>query len=277
VLSPEVLHGLTVLIAEDNDLNSEYLRMLLEEHGIFPVVTANGREALEKIAVLDKLDGIILDVQMPELDGYQTARALRGGESAFKRIPILGLSASGFPEEERMALESGMSQFMIKPAKEEKLLQWLFSLVKPNIGEHSLSKKVKPPKNERCSDKILCKENDLDLDKLLQKNSQRLSSLQPLVEIMLNTGRSYINDLISTHQDRRVEEFKALAHKFRGRIGLFESQSLLDLLSWLEVSSGKIPEAEFSAKLKELERNYACFELKLQELNRVISKKLSDI
>jgi len=277
VLSPETLQGLTVLIAEDNDLNSEYLRMVLEEYGIIPIVTANGREALEKIASINKLDGIIMDVQMPEVDGYQAARALRSGESNFKGVPILGLSASGFPEEERMAIESGMNQFMIKPAKEERLLQWLYSLVDPKTGEQSIIKKTQTDSGANCADFTVCNENDLNLEKLLNKNSQRLSSLQPLVQIMLNTGKSYIADLVACRQNSQNEEFKALAHKFRGRIGIFESQSLLDLLKWLEINCNLVSEIEFSAKFAEFERNYNCFELKLQELNKIISTKLSAV
>lgn len=260
VNKPHSLTGLSILIGEDNDLNAEYLKMLLEDFGVRAVICSNGQQALESFLGNQRFDGIILDIQMPVMDGYQTARAIRQSNSPDNKIPILGLSASGFPDEEKMVFESGMNQFMIKPAKEEKLLNWLYSLTGEKTEETVSITGCQNP------------QNDLDIEDLLNKNNQRLSSLLPLVKLMLDTGRSYINELFSCWQDKKKSEFKISAHKFRGRVGVFNSNILNDHLIWLESNFGIAADADFSARLEQLKSSYDCFEAKLENCKDLLEK-----
>jgi CheY-like chemotaxis protein len=106
------LHGMTVLLAEDNTLVAELLRTFLSSHGAI-VLTATDGVAAEKLARESTPDVLLLDIGLPERDGITVARNLRRDTSLALRI--IGLSAHAGPQEEARAREAGMDEFLTKP------------------------------------------------------------------------------------------------------------------------------------------------------------------
>ena len=110
--------GKHILLAEDNELNREIAVEILNAYG-FEVDTAeNGAVAVEKVstAVPGQYDLVLMDVQMPIMDGYTATHRIRGLENpALAGIPILAMTANAFDEDRRNALESGMNGFLSKP------------------------------------------------------------------------------------------------------------------------------------------------------------------
>ena len=109
---------ITLLAAEDNDLNYEILREQLRMQGIRCVRAINGKECLEifRDSVEHEYDAILMDMQMPEMDGRTAAREIRKlSRPDAGNIPIFALSADAFVEDERMSLESGMNGHFAKP------------------------------------------------------------------------------------------------------------------------------------------------------------------
>ncbi len=115
------LDGLSVLVVEDNEVNREMLRRILERTGASCDYAKNGLEALKKSAA-EAYDVIIMDVDMPEMDGCEAARAIRAREGEGGKVPILALSAHVMEEYRQRALEAGMDRFITKPARTEDLL-----------------------------------------------------------------------------------------------------------------------------------------------------------
>ncbi|MEY4099251.1 MAG: hypothetical protein RL300_422, partial [Pseudomonadota bacterium] len=118
-----------VLLVEDNDINQRLAAMMLASFGIEPVLAVNGLEALEQFDRQD-VDLVLMDCQMPEMDGYQATMALRRRtEGRTKRLPIVALTANAMPEDEQKCLEAGMDDFLAKPFSleqlREKLARWL--------------------------------------------------------------------------------------------------------------------------------------------------------
>ena len=109
-------HSGHVLLAEDNRVNARVAESLLASLGLEVRTVADGRQALGALEERD-FDLVLLDVQMPELDGLETAVAIRARERARgqQRVPILALTASAFPEDERRCLEAGMDDYLPKP------------------------------------------------------------------------------------------------------------------------------------------------------------------
>ena len=107
-----------ILLVEDNELNREIAQEILREYG-FQVDTAeNGEVAVEKVstAAPGSYDLVLMDVQMPVMDGYTATRQIRAlGDPALAKIPILAMTANAFDEDRRNALESGMTGFLSKP------------------------------------------------------------------------------------------------------------------------------------------------------------------
>ena len=118
------LKGLRVLAAEDNEINAEILTELLEIEGVHCEVMPNGQEALNRFlrSRPGEFDMIFMDIQMPVMDGYETARAIRSSSHPMARtIPIIAMTANAFEEDIQAALAAGMSAHTAKPLDMERL------------------------------------------------------------------------------------------------------------------------------------------------------------
>ncbi len=110
--------GLKVLLVEDNELNREIAVALLEEVGIKAYTVNDGTEAVERMtkAVAGQYDIILMDVQMPRMDGYTATRKIRAlSNKDNANIPIIAMTANAFEEDKRKALEAGMNGHIAKP------------------------------------------------------------------------------------------------------------------------------------------------------------------
>jgi PAS domain S-box-containing protein len=123
-------HGLSILVAEDNEINALLARSLLTKLGHRPVVAANGLDALESYfgarTAGTPFDLILMDVRMPGIDGLEAARRIRAAESkGGPRVPIVALTANAYPEHREACLAAGMDGFVTKPLDRERLMRAL--------------------------------------------------------------------------------------------------------------------------------------------------------
>jgi PAS domain S-box-containing protein len=131
--------GLSILVAEDNDINALLMRSLLGRLGHRAVITTNGEQALESWQAAKSAgtpyDLVLMDIQMPRLDGIETTRRLRSLEASEpgRRTPILALTANTLVEDRYACFEAGMDGFLIKPLDREKLAEALATLA---AGRH---------------------------------------------------------------------------------------------------------------------------------------------
>ena len=113
------LAGVKVLLAEDNDLNAEIATIQLEELGIQVTRAADGREALRAFSQSPSgtFDVILMDIMMPEMNGYETTAAIRGlpNRPDALRIPIIAMTANAFAEDVQASLDAGMNGHLSKP------------------------------------------------------------------------------------------------------------------------------------------------------------------
>lgn len=119
------LDGLKILLVDDNELNREIAQDVLEEEGCDVVATAeNGEIAVAKVAssLPGDFDVVLMDIQMPVMDGYEATRRIRALENeALANIPIIAMTANAFEEDRQNALESGMNDHVAKPIDIPKL------------------------------------------------------------------------------------------------------------------------------------------------------------
>jgi PAS domain S-box-containing protein len=126
--------GLSILVAEDNEINALLMRSLLTRLGHHAVITTNGEEALESWLAAKSAgapyDLVLMDIQMPQLDGIETTKQIRGREAGQPghRTPILALTANTLVEDRYACFEAGMDGFLIKPLDLEKLADALAGL-----------------------------------------------------------------------------------------------------------------------------------------------------
>ena len=124
------MEGLHILLAEDNDINAEIAMEILAMQGAVLERACNGREAVEKFAdsTIGTYDVILMDIQMPEMDGWEATRVIRQMDRIDANLPIFAMSANAFVEDRRRSMEAGMNGHINKPVNYEELRR--------EIGEH---------------------------------------------------------------------------------------------------------------------------------------------
>ena len=124
--------GKNILLVEDNELNREIAQEILREYGFLVDSAENGAVAVEKVstAAPGSYDLVLMDVQMPIMDGYTATRQIRAlDDPARAKLPILAMTANAFDEDRRNALESGMNGFLSKPIVIGDLVQELHKIL----------------------------------------------------------------------------------------------------------------------------------------------------
>lgn len=122
-LSAQDLVGKEILIVEDNELNMEIAQIVLRKAGLVVDTAENGREAVAK-AQAKRYDIILMDIQMPVMNGYEATRAIRQlADKRLASVPIIAMTANAFQEDKAKALSEGMDGHVAKPLKVEVLLQ----------------------------------------------------------------------------------------------------------------------------------------------------------
>jgi PAS domain S-box-containing protein len=125
------LQGTRILLAEDNEINQQIAVELLESVGATLTIANNGREAVEKInATPDAFDLVLMDLQMPEMDGFQATRKIRDNPR-FASLPIIAMTAHATVEERQHCLDSGMNDHIAKPIDPAAMFQTLARYAKP--------------------------------------------------------------------------------------------------------------------------------------------------
>ncbi|HEU0083229.1 MAG TPA: ATP-binding protein [Bradyrhizobium sp.] len=126
---------LSILVAEDNEINALLMRSLLGRLGHRAVITTNGEEALESWLAAESAgapyDLVLMDIQMPKLDGIETTRQIRAREAGqrARRTPVLALTANTLMEDRYACFEAGMDGFLVKPLDRDKLADALAGLM----------------------------------------------------------------------------------------------------------------------------------------------------
>ena len=124
-----VFAGKQVLVVDDDVRNIFSLTSVLESHGMVVQFAENGRDALERLAEHPTTDIVLMDIMMPEMDGYETTRAVREIER-FKALPIIALTAKAMKGDREKVIAAGASDYITKPVDTEQLLSlmrvWLY-------------------------------------------------------------------------------------------------------------------------------------------------------
>ena len=129
----EVLEGRNILLAEDNDLNAEIAEAILERAGLKMERVEDGIQCVNRIIKMPAgtYDIILMDIQMPKMDGYKATQAIRNLPDKDKaRIPIIAMTANAFEEDKREAIAAGMDGHIAKPIQVDKLLSMLAEMIR---------------------------------------------------------------------------------------------------------------------------------------------------
>ena len=126
-----------MLLVEDNDMNQELAMELLANAGITVTLAVNGQEALDKVSANPSgFDGVLMDCQMPVMDGYTATREIRKNP-AFKGLPIIAMTANAMAGDKEKVMQAGMNDHIAKPLNVAAMFTTMAKWIKPTGGAGS--------------------------------------------------------------------------------------------------------------------------------------------
>lgn len=129
------LQGKRILVVEDNEINQQIATELLASEGVVVGIANNGREAVDLLTTGNEAyDAVLMDIQMPEMDGHEAARLIRR-DSRFCDLPLIAMTAHALDEERQLVLESGMNDLLTKPVDPKALFALLVRYVGAGAAE----------------------------------------------------------------------------------------------------------------------------------------------
>jgi CheY-like chemotaxis protein len=220
--------SLKILVAEDTPFNQTFILRLLEKNGFHPILVENGRQALEAFNP-DTFDAILMDVQMPEMDGFEATREIRKREAASGsrgHMPIIAMTAYATEGDRERCLEAGMDDYVSKPISASKLFKAIEALVPPAPEEETPVSAGPAPEAQ--------KSVSLNADGLIRsfENDQQL--FQELVEIFLSDSPQMLNTLRDSLKSTDAKTFKRTAHSLKGMLRNFQAESAAETAFELE-------------------------------------------
>jgi two-component system, sensor histidine kinase and response regulator len=233
------MKGFRILVVEDNPTNRDIAVAILESAGIIPDTAVNGREAVEKVS-RNKYDAVLMDVQMPEMNGFQATRKIRSDLSLLD-LPIIAMTAHAMRGDEQKCMASGMDGYIPKPVDQFRLFQLLWRLLK---NRHPIMEMKPIPFEFETEDDALEIKGKTLPNKVPGINiNQALENLNldPGVyrKILLGFHKNSLNTVESIHkaiEENDMERIAALAHTLKGSSGNIGADDLEKAAKELEVT-----------------------------------------
>ncbi len=225
------LRGAKILLVEDNQTNQELAIDLLSSNEIDVQLAQNGQEAIEMVE-LQEYDGVLMDCQMPIIDGYEATRILRN-DARFKKLPILAMTANAMAHDREMALESGMNDHIPKPINPKHLFDTMAKWIKPKNPQ--LISKV--AKQSSKSDETLPPLDGIDTTKGLKSVMGNVQKYKALLIKFKTREAHFVQTFSNALKDEDFDTMIRLAHTLKGLSGTIGAIELARYAQELEKSS----------------------------------------
>lgn len=243
--SLQPIRGARILLVEDNQMNQAFAKTLLTEEGLQIDIANNGKEAISMVEN-DDYAAVLMDIQMPEIDGYEATRQIRNKPDArFQSLPIVAMTAHAMSEHRIKAEEVGMNDYVSKPIDPELLFTTLLKWIKPT---NQALEPVKPPKQQEIID--LSALEGLDVEMALKRFAGKG---EEYVKVLFSFEEHYHNitdELMKLYEESIVEAEK-LCHAMKGVSGNIGADALYEVLVEIDdvLKSGKVPTSEQQQRL----------------------------
>ncbi|MCM2343390.1 MAG: response regulator [Alphaproteobacteria bacterium] len=225
-----------ILVAEDNPVNRDVMLAMLEYYGITPDIAEDGKVAVA-MATSNQYDLVLMDCQMPEMDGFEATMALRRNELT-RDLPIIALTAFAMKGDRERCLEAGMDDYISKPLRDtelEKVLsQWLSS--EGNRG-HQENKHAADTSTEA----TFLNQDILDRMKIVAG-----ISFSKLIDTFITNSEKLVNQLYESLAAGDVKSLAIAAHSLKSSVAQMGAERLSNILKEMEEAArtGTLPDAE---------------------------------
>ncbi|MFD2166511.1 response regulator [Thalassotalea euphylliae] len=271
--SSQSYSAIKILLVEDNRVNQAVVQGVLGNVGAKADVAGNGVEALSALnndQGTGKYDVVLMDCQMPEMDGYQATKAIRRGEAGedYKDIPIIAMTANAMKGDEEKCLAAGMSDYMSKPVESEqlyqKLLQWTGKVSSPI--ERDSDDKNEPKEKTKSKEPI---NQSWDFDGVLKRVRGNEALINSLIKLFIDESTSQHEALLTAIKEENKEAIVANAHKMKGSARNLGGIALANC-------SGDIESLAKKNNISDIQKQLNQYEVAYQQFIKDISEYLAN-
>jgi signal transduction histidine kinase/CheY-like chemotaxis protein len=261
----KAIAGAKVLLVEDNEINQQVAQEILQGAGLIVTVVNDGQEGVNA-AMQHPYDVILMDIQMPVMDGYTASREIRNLKSEIRNVPIIAMTAHAMAGDENKSLEAGMNGHVTKPIDPDQLFSTLQKWIKPSEKRVQVQQPEVPVEYPE-SDKAVPAEDELP-ESLpgfdLPAGIERLRGNKRLYrKLLLDFGGSYTGVAGEIHKaldSKDLEQAHSLIHNLKGLAGNLAAIDLqaasVNLEKLVKGAGKKIPPAKkLKLKFSELENS----------------------
>ncbi len=227
----KALGGLHVLVVEDNPINQELAVEIFKTIGVDVVIAEDGVKALEALSA-QSFDAVLMDIQMPVMDGYETTRKIRENER-FKDLPIIAMTASALPSDEQKCLDAGMNAFVSKPIQIKKLFQTIYEHVAPKNPMQIMTPLEppdmiwsRPPRAEILKNPGQISTQHLDAVQAMENLNLDKAAYVKLIASFFHQNQDAVARMKSWAQEGDLKSIRSLAHTIAGTSGHIGAFSL---------------------------------------------------
>jgi CheY-like chemotaxis protein len=218
IISHNKLAGKKILVAEDNEINQKIITHLLKKENIQADIANDGKEAIE-LFEKKEYDLLLLDLQMPHMDGFQTAKYVR--KILQSNIPIIAMTAGAYANEQIRCFEIGINQYLSKPFAPDDLFQRLKYLL---LNEHYLrNQKARP----------LPTKDLYNLTSLRQSNNE--GQIIEILEMFVNKTPALLIEIKEAIKEGNDDAIIKKTAKLKGSLGSLQMQSMMQIVDSMEV------------------------------------------
>ena len=217
--------GMRVLLVEDNDINRLYAKSILQQWNCSVDIAENGLVAIEKIKY-NFYDVVLMDVQMPVMDGYEATRAIRLMDSHMRHAPIVALTANATKTDIGKCLSSGMNDYLPKPFTPDDLYRKIFRDLRIKTKKNGTVKKTPADQKSRF---------DLAYLRSISNNNQEF--LQEMIQTFVQTIPPVLDEMTEALQEKNWKRLSRLAHQIKPSFSLLGMDALRKTVFYIEENS----------------------------------------
>ncbi len=223
------IQGARILVVEDNEINQQVVCELLEQNSFIVDSAENGKKAMELLKP-GLYDCVLMDVQMPIIDGYETTRKIRENEK-FTELPILALTANVMEDHKKKAKKAGMNDHISKPIDRQEFFNTLLKWI--NKEDRELPVKRESKNNDISAD-VLTKINCIDTETGLYRMGGNLKAYQNLLLKFAKNHESMGHELRKAFKQGELQKLSRLTHNLKGVAGNIAATELQEAAISLE-------------------------------------------
>lgn len=227
----ETQSSIRILLAEDNEINRQFAIRLLQKQGYTAVIARNGKEVLATLEKDPNIDLILMDVEMPEMDGLQATRLIREKErDTGEHVPIIATTAYAMKRDRERFLEAGMDGYISKPIKSQELLQIIAEMapMAPEGESEIASEAEAAPSDAVKSRPVFNKKEALDI---VQGDTAWLCEM---IQKFLKKSDTMLSGIRAALDQADSDALRKTAHTLKGTLRNFAAHAAVEVAAALE-------------------------------------------